>query len=124
MTIDEDLLHEVSQSLNRCFQHGPFFDKLCSNFKAANVPVPPFLGRQPKLLREDLTRLLMSTALTQGAIEPPRLNVAPQLAKFWIDALMATVRDFDDKFTPELERKWRIVLNKSMASTSRFKLPA
>jgi hypothetical protein len=50
--------------------------------------------------------------------------VAPPLAKFWIDALMTTVRDFDDKFTPELERKWRIVLKKSMASMRRINVSA
>jgi hypothetical protein len=124
MIKDEDILHEVNQSLNRCFQHGSFFDKLCSNLKIANVPAPAFLGHQPKLLKEDLVRLLMSTAEIETATEPSRLNVAPPLAKFWIDALMTTVRDFDDKFTPELERKWRIVLKKSMASMRRINVSA
>lgn len=124
MIIDEDILHEVNQSLDRCFQHGSFFNKLCSNFKTANVPVPAFLGQNPKLLKEDLVRLLMSTNQIPTATEPSRLTVAPQLAKFWIDALLKAVRDFDDKFTPELERKWRIVLNKVVTSMSRIKIPA
>jgi hypothetical protein len=126
MTIDEDILHDVQLSLSRCTIHSSFFDRFCSNFKAANVPLPPFIGRQQKLLKEDLTILVMCAGDADFALRPgaAALNVPPQLSKFWIDTLMVTVREFDDKFTPELERKWRTVLQRSLASSGKIKLPA
>lgn len=126
MSIESDIVHEVNQSLGRCYQHGAFLDKFCSNFKAANVAIPPFVGRQARLLKEDLTRLVMSAdGSRSGAVaNPHHLNVHPQLSKYWIDALIATVRECDDKFTPELERKWRIVLHEGIQSMGRVRLPA
>lgn len=126
MTIEDDILHDVQQSLGRCAIHGTFFDRFCSNFKAANVSVPPFMGRQQKFLKEDLAKLVMCAGDANYATRPGAvaLHVPPQLSKFWIDALMVTVREFDDKFTPELERKWRMVLQRGLASSGKIKLPA
>jgi hypothetical protein len=123
MTIDEDILHEVQQSLGRCANHSSFFDRFGSNFKAGQSP---FGGRPSKLLKDDLTRLVMCARDPDFASRPGAvaLNVPPQLSRFWIDALMTTVREFDDKFTPELERKWRTVLLLGLASSGKIKLPA
>ncbi|WP_141733599.1 hypothetical protein [Oligoflexus tunisiensis] len=126
MTVEDDIVHEVQQSLSRCTIHGKFFDRFCANFKAAHIPIPPLAGRQQKFLKEDLARLVMcagdANLAHQGGIG--QLNVPPQLSKFWIDALLATVRECDEKFTPELERKWRIVLTKGMAAAGKARLPA
>jgi hypothetical protein len=126
MSIDEGILQEVQQSFGRCANHSGFFDRLGTNFKAGPSPLPPFAGRQQKLLKEDLTRLLMCARDPAFATRPGAvaLNVPPQLSRIWIEALMTTVREFDDKFTPELERKWRTVLLQGLASTGRIKLPA
>ena len=126
MTIEEDILNEVQQSLGRCAVHGTFFDRFTQHFKAAKGPLPPFQGRQQKFLKEDLAKLVMCAGDPDFATRPGAvsLNVPPQLSKFWIDALMSTVREFDDKFTPELERKWRMVLTRGLASSGRIKLPA
>ncbi len=126
MTIEDDILHEVHQSLDRCGQHGAFFDKLGSNFKAAGVPAPTMMGQKYKWAKEDLVRLVMLAAGHQPEARAgaAHMSVPPQLYKFWIDGLMATVREFDEKFSPELERKWRLVLHKSLPPVSRFKLPA
>jgi hypothetical protein len=125
MTIEEDILHEVQQSFGRCAIHGGFFDRFRTHYKAS-APLPPGLGRQPGLLKEDLVQLLCS------AEDPHRIprsgamacRIPPQLSRFWIDALMMTVREYDEKFSPELERKWRAVLQKSLAASGSFKLPA
>jgi hypothetical protein len=126
MTIEDDILHDVQQSLGRCAIHGTFYDRFCSNFKAANVPIPAFFGRQQKFLKEDLAKLVMCAGDAEFASRAgaTSLNIPPQLSKFWIDALLVTVREFDEKFTPELERKWRMVLQKALASSGKIKLPA
>jgi hypothetical protein len=123
MTIDEDILHEVQQSLGRCANHRGFFDRFDSNFKAGQR-LPG--GRQQKLLKDDLIRLLMCARNPDFATRPGAvaLEVPPQLSRYWIDALMTTVREFDDKFTPELERKWRTVLLLGLSSSGKIKLPA
>jgi hypothetical protein len=126
MTIEEDILHDVQQSFGRCAIHGTFFDRFCTNYKTANVPLPSFFGRQQKFLKEDLAKLVMCAGDADFASRPGAvaLNVPPQLSKFWIEALMMTVREFDEKFTPELERKWRTVLQRGLASSGKIKLPA
>jgi hypothetical protein len=123
MTIDEDILHEVQQSLGRCAHHRCFFDRFESHFKAGQRPLG---GRQQKLLKDDLAKLLMCARDPDFASRPGAvaLDVPPQLSRFWIDALMTTVREFDDKFTPELERKWRTVLLLGLSSSGKIKLPA
>jgi hypothetical protein len=126
MTIEDDIVHEVQQSLSRCAMHGKFFDRCCAHFKAARLPLPSPAGRQQHFLKEELARLILCAADTPATerVGTGALNVPPQLSKFWIDALLATVRECDEKFTPELERKWRLVLTKGMAATGRVKFPA
>jgi hypothetical protein len=125
MTIEEDILHEVQQSFGRCAIHGGFFDRFRTHYKAA-APLPPFLGRQPGLVKEDLVQLLLNAedpnrSSRQGAIAR---QIPPQLSRFWIEALMMTVREYDEKFTPDLERKWRSVLQRSLAAPGSLKFPA
>lgn len=134
MSLDKDIVNEVNQSLGRCYLHGAFMDKFYNNFKAANPAIPPFfvktdMNKQYKLLKEGLTYLIMSAGGSKFAgteidklgirHDTSHLNVNPSLYKYWVDALMKTVRDFDDKFSPELERKWRMVLQEGIQSMTR-----
>lgn len=38
------------------------------------------------------------------------LNVKPKLYRCWMDALMKTVQECDEKFTADLAKKWRTIL--------------
>lgn len=125
MTIDKSIVNEVNQSLGRCFLRSGFMDKFYTNFKASHPSIPSFfvktdMSKQHKLLKEGITFLLMSaggSGFAQNEMkklgvrhDTAHLNVKPELYRFWIDALMKTVREFDQNFTPELDKKWRTIL--------------
>lgn len=125
MTVDKTLVHEVNQSLGRCILHSGFMEKFYTNFKASHPSIPPFfvktnMATQHKLLKEGITFLLMSaggSAFAQTEMkklgvrhDPSHLNVKPELYRYWVEALMKTVKEFDQNFTAELDKKWRTVL--------------
>lgn len=125
MTIEKTVVNEVNLSLGRCFLHSGFMDKFYTNFKASHPSIPPFfvktnMAKQHKLLKEGITFLLMSAGGSSFAKtemnklgerhDPSHLNVKPELYRYWIESLMKTVKEFDPDFTPELDKKWRTVL--------------
>jgi hemoglobin-like flavoprotein len=100
-------------------------DKFYANFKASHPSIPPFfvktdMSKQHKLLKEGITFLLMSaggSGFAQNEMkklgvrhDTDHLNVKPELYRFWIDSLMKTVKEFDQNYTPELDKKWRTIL--------------
>lgn len=41
-----------------------------------------------------------------------RVNVRPDMYKYWIDSLMQTIQEFEkDNYTMELEKNWRAALS-------------
>jgi hemoglobin-like flavoprotein len=125
MAIEKTTVNEVNQSLGRCFLHSGFMDKFYANFKASHPSIPPFfvktnMATQHKLLKEGITFLLMSaggsgfaqTEMKKLGVrhDTAHLNVKPELYRYWIDSLMKTVLEFDQDFTPELDKKWRMIL--------------
>ncbi|KAF0192173.1 MAG: hypothetical protein FD165_1241 [Gammaproteobacteria bacterium] len=42
------------------------------------------------------------------------MNIDRSLYKYWIDSLIKTVTESDHKFTPDIEREWREVLQKTV----------
>ncbi len=42
------------------------------------------------------------------------MNIDRSLYKYWIDSLIRTVTESDHKFTPDIEREWREVLQKTV----------
>lgn len=125
MSIDKSVVNEVNQSLGRCYLHSGFLEKFYANFKASHPSIPPFfvktnMVQQHKLLKEGITFLLMSAGGSSFAKtemnklgerhDPSHLNVKPELYRYWIESLMKTVKEFDEGFTPDLEKKWRLIL--------------
>jgi len=125
MAIDKAHVNEVNQSLGRCFLHSGFLDKFYANFKASHHAIPAYflktdMSQQHKLLKEGITFLLMSAGGSSFARnemvklgmrhDVDHLNVKPELYRFWLDALMKTVKEYDEKFTADLEKKWRTIL--------------
>lgn len=125
MAIDKAIVNELNQSLGRCFLISGFMDKFYVNFKASHSSIVPFftktdMSKQHKLLKEGLTFLLMSaggSSFAQNEItklgvrhDVNHLKVKPELYRYWVDALIKTVKEFDQSCTPDLEKKWRTVL--------------
>ena len=42
-------------------------------------------------------------------------NIAPALYHFWLESLLETVRQFDPKFTPDVELAWRMICSQGIA---------
>ncbi|HMN45130.1 MAG TPA: hypothetical protein PKE27_11175 [Povalibacter sp.] len=47
-----------------------------------------------------------------------KLDIEPELYRFWLDALMKAVAQHDPKFAPQLDRVWRTVMGKGIAAIS------
>jgi len=47
------------------------------------------------------------------------LGVRPDLHPFWVDSLVAAVREFDPGFTPGLEKRWREVVGPALAALAK-----
>jgi hemoglobin-like flavoprotein len=100
-------------------------EKFYANFKASHPSIPPFfvktnMAMQHKLLKEGITFLLMSpggssfgqTEMKKLVVrhDPSHLNVKSELYRYWVEALMKTVKEFDQSFAVELDKKWRTAL--------------
>ena len=112
-------------SYDRCCKAPEFLQAFYKNFLAAcPEAVPRFAGtnfeQQTKLLRHAIGMLLIfpnqpnkePNLLTRAAERHSRgdLNIDPSLYKPFIDALIATVKQFDGKCTPTVEAAWRETL--------------
>ena len=40
-----------------------------------------------------------------------KLNISPELYKYWLNSLVSVVAESDPEFTPELEQQWRLLLS-------------
>jgi hypothetical protein len=89
---------------------------------------------QHKLLKEGITFLLMSAGGSQFAQneinklgvrhDPTHLNVKPELYGYWVESLMKTIRQFDQNYSPELDAKWRRILDAGIQQMiNKYKAP-
>lgn len=119
----------ASASYQRCCETPAFFESFYSNFfNVCPEAAPRFaktdFERQNKLLRHALGLLLIfpkqpeaePTLLTRVAERHSRrdLNVPPSLYAPFVDSLIATVKQFDPAFTPEVEQAWRRTVAKGV----------
>lgn len=119
----------ASASYQRCCDRPGFFESFYRNF-LANCPeaAPRFAGtdfaRQNKLLRHAVGILLIfphqpdsePTLLNRIAERHSRrdLDVPPALYPPFVDSLVATVKDYDPEFTPEIGDAWRRTVDKGV----------
>jgi hypothetical protein len=131
----------VQESLARCTVRGGFAQRFLDLLAAGD----PALGRmlaagdpqeQRRVVHRGLQLMVLhaqgapmaATALERlagvavpgGAAAGPdaagnALGVRPDLHPFWVDSLVAAVREFDPDFTPGLEKRWREVVGPALA---------
>lgn len=82
------------------------------------------MAKQHSLLKEGVELLIMfglgslkakSYMAKMGELHGRKhINVPPELYPFWVNSMVATVRDIDPEFTPEIEASWRRHLQKGI----------
>lgn len=113
------------ESLNRCVIHEGFIPAFYARFLLSSEEVREKF-RQTDFARQN-AMLLRSLTLVAGATsgEGPslqelweraethdrhHLNIEPHLYSIWVDAAIATARDFDGEWDGEVEAAWRRIL--------------
>lgn len=126
---DSALRDVASASYQRCCETPDFFEAFYHNFLAAPPEARPRFAntdfeRQNKLLRHALGLLLAfpnqpatePTLLTRVTERHSRrdLDLAARLYPAFVDSFMATVKQYDAPFSPEIEDAWRHTVDKGV----------
>lgn len=124
--MDRTTLDVFDRSLLRCEARWDFFDRFYERFLGSSPEVREKFAdtdfvHQKRALRasfhvmllaaEDETkgpdRYLAHVAARHGAGD---LDIGAKLYDLWLDSLLATVRDCDPEFGPEVEKAWEAVM--------------
>jgi hemoglobin-like flavoprotein len=115
-----------NDSLERCLRGGDFFQRFYEIFLASSPEVrEKFAGtdfrKQRRMLQTAFYMLVEYIALgwpeCQAYLERIAVahgkhgrDIAPHMYDLWLDCLLRTVRERDDKYTPEVEGAWRFMM--------------
>lgn len=118
----------VFQSFGRCCKSATFFDDFYDTFLASSPEVAAkFINTdmevQKQLLRAGILNLIMyarglpPTKLKALAESHSRkkLGIEPHLYDYWLNALLNTVREYDEEIDQPVLEAWRRVLNQGIA---------
>lgn len=118
--VPPDSVQIAQQSYQRCQRATEFFQVLYQRLLASHETIPPKFAntdfdRQNRLLQHGLGLLLSyasrrdATLLQRIAERHSRrdLKVDPDLYPLFVESLVATVKEFDLAWSPEVERAWR-----------------
>ncbi len=116
---------KVQDSFGRCLANQKFFDRFYEIFISSHADIQPMfaktdMARQKHLLRHGLMSALMyeeGDVMAKSAIDrirethgQQRLNIHPELYRYWQESIVRTVSECDPEFTPELGQRWNEVL--------------
>ncbi len=101
-----------------------FFDTFYAKFLDASPEVKEKFKNtdmvaQKKMLKKSFYHLLIFYGSNQAddyiqkigtSHNKAHLNIQPALYDIWLDTLMKTLSEYDDKFTGDVELAWRLVL--------------
>lgn len=119
----------VSKSFNRCKDNPRFMPRFYEIFMKSSPRIAPYfsktdMAKQHGLLKEGLELLIMfgfgslkakAYMSKMGELHDRKhINVPPELYPLWVNSMVATVRDTDPEFTPEIEESWRRHLQKGI----------
>lgn len=118
-------LADVKDSYSRCCVNPKFFDLFYNNFLVSHPTIAPMfaktdMAKQKTLLRQGLSMMFMhlsgnsigTTGIDRIAEShsKKKMNIDPNLYEYWINSLVKSVKECDEKMTPALEVEWRKVL--------------
>ncbi len=124
--MNETILNTFDLSLKRCNAIPDFLDRFYDTFLASSPKVKEKFAntnfvRQKRALRASLHLLLIAAederrgpdrylrdlAASHGKAH---MNITAELYDFWLDSLLATVRECDPEFDSEVENAWERVM--------------
>lgn len=115
----------VNDSLERCSASDRFLMRFYELFLASAPEVAEKfklteMRKQSRLLKASLYFMMLAAEgrpegsghLDQIAERHGRkaLDIRPGLYDLWLDSLIQAVREFDPRFTPEIEKAWRVMM--------------
>ncbi|MDH4134994.1 MAG: globin [Gammaproteobacteria bacterium] len=115
----------VQDSFGRCLTQDKFFDRFYEIFIASHPDIRPMFARtdmakQKELLRHGLMSALMfveDDVMAKACIDRirgshghGRLNIRPELYRYWLESILRTVSECDPGHTPEVGQLWRQAL--------------
>ena len=118
-------IQDVQSSFGRCGLNPNFMDTFYKNFLASSPEIADLFKntdfqKQKKMLQMSLNMLIthaMGTGLVEGYLQQlaekhsrANLNIEPRHYGAWLNSLMAAVKQYDPKYSPELEKAWRTCL--------------
>ena len=120
-------MQAFDESLKRCNANPGFLDRFYEKFLASSPAVREKFAKtdfvhQKRALRASLHTMLL--AAEQEETGPERylrdlaaqhsrggLDIGAELYDLWLDSLLATVRECDPEFTPEIEEAWESIMS-------------
>lgn len=121
-----DAYDDLQSSYGRALRGGPVIEAFYRRFLASHPDIAPMfartdMGRQRMALRRGLSIAIAhagGSALVRRPVEhmadvhsrAGHAPVPPHLYPYWVDSLVATLREFDPGFGPALEARWRQAL--------------
>ncbi len=114
-------LSEVKKSYGRACLNPHFFDRFYDIFLQSHPDIKPLFAntdfkKQKEALRTGLAMLLahvdgkptgtMTVNRIAESHSRKKLNINPNLYQYWIDSLVAAVKECDSQCTPDLARAW------------------
>jgi hemoglobin-like flavoprotein len=126
MPVEQHILKLFDESLQRCNGNPGFLDRFYENFLASSPKVREKFAntdfvRQKWALRASLHIMLLAAEdeekgperyLKDLALKHSRsgFDIGAELYDLWFDSLMATVKEFDTEFSPQVEDAWESVM--------------
>ena len=124
--MDEKTLKTFDESLRRCNATPEFLDRFYERFLASSPKVRDKFAltdfvRQKRALEASLHYMLLAAQDEEKGPEKylksladlhnrKQYNIGSEFYDLWLDSLLATVRECDPKFGPEVEEAWESVM--------------
>ncbi len=124
--MDERILKTFDDSLARCNANPAFLDRFYETFLASSPKVREKFAhtdftRQKRALRASLYAMLLAASDEDKGPErylrdlaelhsSRRLSIGAEFYDLWLDSLLATVKEFDPEYSPEVEKTWERVM--------------
>ncbi|MGB6001437.1 MAG: globin [Thermoanaerobaculia bacterium] len=120
--MDEKVIATFDQSLHRCDNNPEFLDLFYERFLASSPKVKQKFentdfAKQKRLLRASFYLILLASEDPENGPErylgylaarhsTSDLDIGSELYDLWLDSLLATVKECDPEYSPEVEEVW------------------
>ena len=127
-----DHYDDLQASYGRCLRAGGFIERFYEIFLASHPDIAPMFGKTDFRQQQVALRRGISIAISHAAgmamvqrsvnemakvhARQGRTPVRPSLYGYWVDSLIAAVREFDPDANPALLERWRTAMGTVVAT--------